>query len=128
MQIYISLPPPPPIFRVSTPRYIQYNLFLRNKMSHTMRTERATRFCARYRGGKELFRIKVPSLPYDPSHLQKNRLGALPLKTLIRGGDFKGVAGSKTGFESYNSVFCRLQVCETQTCIKNVLGFLGVYP
>ena len=34
-----------------------------------------------YRGGKELFRIKVPSLPYDPSHLQKNRLGALPLRT-----------------------------------------------
>ncbi len=58
-----------------------------------MRTERTTRFCAffissiqRYRGGKELFRIKVPSLPYDPTFLQKNRLGALPLRTPIRGG------------------------------------------
>ena len=58
-----------------------------------MRTERTTRFCAWYRGGKELFRIKVPSLPYDPTFLQKNRLGALPLRTLIIGGDFKGAAG-----------------------------------
>ena len=62
-----------------------------------------------YRGGKELFRIKVPSLPYDPTFLQKNRLGALPLRTPIRGRDFKGAAGGKTGFESYNSVFCQSQ-------------------
>ena len=74
-----------------------------------MRTERTTRFCAWYRGGKELFRIKVPSLPYDPTFLQKNRLGALPLRTLIIGRVFKGVAGSRTGFESYNSVFCQPQ-------------------
>ena len=58
-----------------------------------MRTERTTRFCAffissciSYRGGKELFRIKVPSLPYDPTFLQKNRLGVPPLRTLIRDG------------------------------------------
>jgi len=92
MPNYTILTPPPPISRVSTPRSIQYNLFLHNKLSHTMRTERTTRFCAfftsclSYRGGKELFRIKVPSLPYDPTFLQKNRLGALPLRTPIIGG------------------------------------------
>ena len=81
-----------------------------------MRAGRTARFCAffissiqMYRGGKELFRIKVPSLPYDPTFLQKNRLGALPLRTPIRGGDFKGVAGGRTGFESYSSVFCQPQ-------------------
>ena len=26
------------------------------------------------------------------------------------------------------SVYRPLQVCETQTCVKNVLGFLGVHP
>ena len=39
-----------------------------------------------YREGKALFRLKVPFLPYDPTFLQKNRLGAKPLRTLIIGG------------------------------------------
>ena len=41
------------------------------------------------RGGKKLFRIKVSFLPYDPSYLQKNRLGAPPLRTprLYKGED-----------------------------------------
>ena len=114
--IIILTPPPPPNFRVITASSVSYNFSLHNKVSHTTRTERTTRFCAffissciSYRGGKELFRIKVPSLPYDPTFLQKNRLGALPLRTPIIGGDFKGVAGSKTGFESYCSVFCQPQ-------------------
>ena len=100
----ITLTPPPPNFRVITASSVSYNFSLHNKFSHTTRTERATRFCAcfissclSYRGGKELFRIKVPSLPYDPTFLQKNRLGALPLRTPIIGGDFKGVAGGVTG-------------------------------
>jgi len=82
----ITLTPPPPNFRVITAASVSYNFFLHNKVSHTIRTERHLRLCAWYRGGKELFRIKVPSLPYDPTHLQKNRLGALPLRTLIVGG------------------------------------------
>ena len=97
-------PPPPPNFRVITASSVSYNFSLHNKFSHTTRIGRLLRLCAffissiqRYRGGKELFRIKVPSLPYDPTFLQKNRLGALPLRTLIIGGGFKGVAGGVTG-------------------------------
>ena len=85
--------PPPPNFRVITASSVSYNFSLHNKFSHTTRIGRLLRLCAffissiqRYRGGKELFRIKVLSLPYDPTFLQKNRLGAKPLRTLIRGG------------------------------------------
>ena len=42
------------------------------------------------RGGTALFRIKVPFLPYNPTFLQKNRLGALPLRTPPINGDSKG--------------------------------------
>ena len=85
--------PPPPNFRVITASSVSYNFSLHNKFSHTTRIERLLRLCAWYRGGKELFRIKVPSLPYDPTFLQKNRLGALPLRTPPINGDSKGVAG-----------------------------------
>ena len=85
--------PPPPNFRVITASSVSYNFSLHNKFPHTTRTWRLIRLCAffissiqRYRGGKELFRIKVPSLPYNHTFLQKNRLGALPLRTPIRGG------------------------------------------
>ena len=88
---YSFFSPPPPNFRVITASSVSYNFSLHNKFSHTTRTERHLRLCAffissclSYRGGKELFRIKVPSLPYDPTFLQKNRLGALPLRSRER--------------------------------------------
>ena len=75
----------------------------------------------RYRGGKELFRIKVPSLPYDPTNLQKNRLGVPPLRTLIGDGDSKGVAGGVT-------VIVRTKLTGSNKTLKEVREMIFKLP
>ncbi len=123
--------PPPPNFRVITADSVSYNFSLHNKFPHTTRTGRLLRFCAffissclSYRGGKELFRIKVPSLPYDPTFLQKNRLGALPLRTLIRGGISKVWLADKWVLQVITVLPPACSFAIWQNCLKTHSGFL----
>ena len=64
------------------------------------------------RGGKELLSEKVPFLPYNPTFLQKNRLGALPLRTPPINGVSKGVSPladgkGRRGLGRKENLFCR---------------------
>ena len=91
-----------------TPKSKQHNFFTTNQLSHKTR-KKIFRSCFLYRnvlsdwdssiqirGGTALFRIKVPFLPYDPTFLQKNRLGVPPLRTPPINGVFRGRAPKQT--------------------------------
>ena len=140
--------PPPPISRVGTARTLPYNFFLHNKTSHTKRTGRHFPPLRPLPSSKEPLRGFAPKNPFGSARKRvaggvtgasaglqfcHRQTGTNVIGHKNRDFHDKRVLRSKRADglnRSYKveSVYRPLQVCETQTCIKNVLGFLGVEP